>query len=191
LKRKIPPNQKVTKKFPRLDLGIIPEFNEEKWDLRVEGLVKNPMKLSYEDLLRLPNVVTISDFHCVTGWTRLNNKWEGVSFKTIIEMVEPRNNANYVTIECGEGYTTSLSLEEMMDDDVLLAYKFEDKPLPLEHGGPLRLVVPQKYGYKSAKWVRKLIFAEKKELGFWEKRGYSDSADPWKEERYNSAKRDK
>jgi DMSO/TMAO reductase YedYZ molybdopterin-dependent catalytic subunit len=154
------------------------------WDFRVEGLVQNPVRLSYEEFLKLPKAVDVSDFHCVTGWSRLDNKWEGVLFKTICDLVKPLKEAKYVTIVCEDEYTTSLPLEDLLDPDVLLAYRLDDKPLPTEHGGPLRLVVPKKYAYKSAKWVRKLRFTKEQELGFWENRGYSNTADPWKEERY-------
>jgi DMSO/TMAO reductase YedYZ molybdopterin-dependent catalytic subunit len=181
---RIPPNQSVTSKFPVLHVGPVPRFDPGKWDFRVEGLVENPLRLTHEEFLKLPRVVRVSDFHCVTGWSRLDNKWEGVTFKTICDLAKPLKNAKYVTIIAEEEYTTSLPLEELLDDDVLLAYKLDSELLLPEHGGPLRLVVPKKYAYKSAKWVRGLRFTEKQELGFWEKRGYSNSADPWKEERY-------
>jgi len=182
--RRIPPNQRVTSRFPVLHVGPVPKFDSKTWDFVAEGLVVNPVRLSYDAFLRLPRVVRVSDFHCVTGWSRLDNTWEGVLFKTVVDVVKPLPEARYVTVVCDGDYTTSLPLEELLDSDVLLAYGFEGKPLEPEHGGPLRLVVPKKYAYKSAKWVRKLRFAKDQELGFWEKRGYSNSADPWKEERY-------
>lgn len=114
----------------------------------------------------------------------MNNKWEGIPFKTIFKIVKPKENAKYVTLECDDGYTTSLPLSDLLEDKVLLAYKLNDNPLPPERGGPLRLVVPQKYAYKSAMWLRKIKFTSRQELGYWETRGYSNTADPWKEERY-------
>jgi len=183
-KPRIPPNQRIVTKFPVLHYGSIPRFDPKTWDFTVEGLVENPMRLTYEELMRLPKTMSVSDFHCVTGWSRLDNKWEGVAFKTISDIAKPLMDAKYVTIECEGNYTTSLPLEELLDPDVLLAYAWEDKPLSPDHGGPLRLVVPKKYAYKSAKWVRKLRFTKEQELGFWEQRGYSNTADPWKEERY-------
>jgi DMSO/TMAO reductase YedYZ molybdopterin-dependent catalytic subunit len=183
-KQRVPPNQRVTSKFPVLHEGPIPKFDPKKWDFVVEGLVKNPVRLSYEEFLKLPKVVSISDFHCVTGWSKLDNKWEGVAFKTISDLVKPLKEARYVTVVAEGNYTTSLPLEDLLDNDILLAYRLDDKPLEPKHGGPLRLVVPKKYAYKSAKWVRKLKFTEEQEQGFWEKRGYSNTADPWKEERY-------
>jgi DMSO/TMAO reductase YedYZ molybdopterin-dependent catalytic subunit len=184
-KLRIPPNQRVTSKFPVLHEGSIPKFDPKTWDFVVEGLVKNPVRLTYEEFLKLPKAVNISDFHCVTGWSKLDNKWEGVSFKTISDLVKPLKKAKYVTVVAEGDYTTSLPLEDLLDDNVLVAYRLDDKPLETKHGGPLRLVVPKKYAYKSAKWVRKLRFTEEQELGYWEKRGYSNTADPWKEERYS------
>jgi len=184
-KERVPPNQRVAyDEFPVLHVGPVPKFNPEKWDFTVEGLINNPLRLNYSEFLKLPIVVSVSDFHCVTGWSILDSKWEGVAFKTIFDLVKPKENARYVTVIDESGYTTSLPLEDLMHKDVLLAYELNDKPLEPAHGAPLRLVVPHKYAYKSAKWVRTLRFTEKQELGFWEKRGYSNSADPWKEERY-------
>jgi len=165
-------------------VGSVPKFDPETWRFEVEGLVENPVKLTYAEFLALPKTVRVSDFHCVTGWSRLDNRWEGVAFKTICELVKPLEEARFVTVVAEGEYTTSLPIEELLDDDVLLAYSLDGKPLEPEHGGPLRLVVPKKYAYKSAKWVRKLRFTEERELGYWEALGYSDTADPWKEERY-------
>jgi DMSO/TMAO reductase YedYZ molybdopterin-dependent catalytic subunit len=184
LEDRVPPNQRLTSSFPVLHVGPVPRFDPETWDFVVEGLVENPVKLSFDEFLKLPKVVSISDFHCVTGWSKLNNRWEGVLFKTVVDLVKPLKDAKYVTVVAEGDYTTSLPLSELLSDDVLLGYGFEGKPLEPVHGGPLRLVVPKKYAYKSAKWVRKLRFTKEQELGYWEKRGYSDSADPWKEERY-------
>ncbi len=181
---RVPPNQRVTSKFPVLHVGPVPKFDVKMWDFRVEGLVEKPVRLSFDEFVKLPKVVRVSDFHCVTGWSRLDNGWEGVAFRTIVDLAKPLKEAGFVTVVCEGDYTTSLPLEELLDDDVLLAYGFEGKPLEPVHGGPLRLVVPKKYAYKSAKWVRKLRFTREQELGFWEKRGYSNTADPWKEERY-------
>ncbi|MCW3987883.1 MAG: sulfite oxidase-like oxidoreductase [Candidatus Bathyarchaeota archaeon] len=182
--QRIPPNQTVTSKFPVLHMGSVPKFNPEKWDFRVEGLVENRLKLTYEEFLKLPKVVRVSDFHCVTGWSRFDNEWEGVAFKTIFDLAKPLKNSRYVTVVAEGEYTTSLPIEDLLDDDVLLAFKLDGEPLTPKHGGPLRLVVPKKYAYKSAKWIRGLKFTEEQKLGYWEKRGYSNTADPWKEERY-------
>jgi len=181
---RVPPGQRVTSRFPVLHVGPVPGFDSKTWDFVVEGLVANSVRLGFDEFLNLPKVVRVSDFHCVTGWSRLDNRWEGVLFKTVADLVKPLVEAKYVTIVCEEDFTTSLPLADLLDDDVLLAYGFEGKPLEPVHGGPLRLVVPKKYAYKSAKWVRKLRFTKDQELGYWEQRGYSNTADPWKEERY-------
>jgi DMSO/TMAO reductase YedYZ molybdopterin-dependent catalytic subunit len=183
-KQRVPPNQRLTSSLPVLHFGGIPKFDAKTWNFVVEGLVRNPLRLTWAEFLKLPRTISVSDFHCVTGWSRLDNKWEGVTFRTVYDLVKPLDEARFVTIIAEGEYTTSLPLEDLLDPDVLLAYGFNDKPLSPEHGGPLRLVVPRKYAYKSAKWVRKLRFTREQELGFWETRGYSNTANPWKEERY-------
>ena len=183
--KKLPPHQRLTTDFPILHFGKVPEFDMRTWDFRAEGLVENPVRLSYDEFLALEKTADVSDFHCVTGWSRFDNKWEGVRFRDIAKMVKPKTSARFATIECDGGYTTSLPLTELMEPDVLLAYIFDGEALEPAHGGPLRLVVPKKYAYKSAKWVRRVVFTEEQQLGFWEERGYSNTADPWKEERYS------
>jgi len=182
---RIPPGQKPTKKFPVLHCDGVPGIDLSDWDLTVDGAIKNALRLKWEDFLALPFATIVSDFHCVTGWSRLGNKWEGVRFSTLAGMAKPDPLAMSVFMTAEEGYTTSLLLKDMMDDDVLLAYKFDGKPLEAEHGGPLRLVVPKKYAYKAVKWIRRIRFMTEHQLGYWESRGYSDGADPWKEERYS------
>jgi DMSO/TMAO reductase YedYZ molybdopterin-dependent catalytic subunit len=183
--QRLPPHQRKTTDFPVLHIGRVPEFDREKWDFIVKGLVENPIRLTYDEFLALERTQDISDFHCVTGWSRFDNKWEGVRFSVVAKLAKPRSNARFATIECDGGYTTSLPLDEFMEPDVLFAYNFDGKRLEPIHGGPLRLVVPKKYAYKSAKWVRGVVFTEDQEPGFWEQKGYSNSADPWKEERYS------
>lgn len=182
---RLPPHQKLRTDFPVLHFGGVPEFDRDTWDFRVEGLVENPVRLSYDEFLALKSTEDVSDFHCVTGWSKFDLKWEGVRFRDLAGLVRPRASARFATIVAEGEYTTSLPLHELMQTDVLFAYKFEGKPLEPKHGGPLRLVVPKKYAYKSAKWVRKVVFTEKQDPGYWEQRGYSNSADPWKEERYS------
>lgn len=182
---RIPPGQYVSKRFPRLDLGVIPRVNPAKWDLKVEGEVESPFRVGLEEFRSLPRLSVTRDFSCVTGWTKLDMAWEGVAFTTIAHRARLKPSAISVWIECGEGYTTSLRLPDLMREDVLLADTLDRKPLPDEHGGPVRLVVPHKYGWKSAKWVRVLDFRDRHDLGFWEVRGYSDTADPWTEDRYS------
>jgi DMSO/TMAO reductase YedYZ molybdopterin-dependent catalytic subunit len=182
--RRLPPGQRAVSRAPPRHIGAIPKFDEKTWSLTVFGLVENSLNLSWQDFLGLPKVISVSDFHCVEGWSVLDQRWEGVPFRVIIEMAKPKREAKCVTFECDDGYTTSLPLTDLLDEDILLAYKLEDRFLKPEHGGPLRLLVPKKYAYKSAMWVRKIRFTSELESGHWESRGYSATADPWKEERY-------
>lgn len=182
----LPPGQTEIEQLKVLHTGIgIPPFDKETWRFEVTGLVENTLSLSYEEFLALPMVIRIADFHCVTGWTKFDNKWEGVSFQAIKEIVKPLDSARYVTFDAQRSYTTSLAIPDLSRQDVILAVRLDDRVLPREHGGPLRLIVPQKYGYKSAKWVYRLKFTEEKELGYWETRGYSDSANPFTNDRYS------
>jgi len=171
--------------FPRLDLGVIPRGDPKAWDLKVTGEVEVPLRFSLEEFRALPRVAVMRDFSCVTGWTKFDMRWEGVAFSALAGLARPKPSATSVWIECGEGYTTSLRLPDLLRDDVLLADTLDGKPLSEEHGGPVRLVVPLKYGWKSAKWIRVLDFRHRHDLGFWEVRGYSDTADPWTEDRYS------
>jgi DMSO/TMAO reductase YedYZ molybdopterin-dependent catalytic subunit len=181
---RLPPGQREAKGTPLRQIGAIPKTDLNTWRLEVYGEVEKPTTFSFEDLKAKPTVFGIFDFHCVEGWSILDNNWEGIPFKALAEIVKPKENATYVTCECDDGYTTSLPLPELLGDNVLLAYKLNDKPLPQERGGPLRLIIPSKYAYKSPKWIRKIKFTSKQELGYWESRGYSNTADAWKEERY-------
>ena len=183
----LPPGQSEVNQLKVLHTGIgIPPFDPETWRFEVTGNVDNPISLTYEEFKALPTVIRLADFHCVTGWTKFDNLWEGVSLKHIIELAQLRPNAKYATIECLRGYTTSLPVPELLNDDVLLAYRLDDRELPRSHGGPLRLVVPYKYGYKSAKWVIRINFTETQELGYWEQRGYSNTANPFTNDRYSN-----
>jgi DMSO/TMAO reductase YedYZ molybdopterin-dependent catalytic subunit len=189
-KKALPPAQRAIKRILRWGIdhpGIIsenPKIDLEKWILTVDGEVENPLRLSWNDFLKLPKVESVSDFHCVEGWSVLNCRWEGVRFKHIVNLVKPKGTAKSVTFECADGYTTSLTLEELVSDDVLLAYKLDGQELEEGLGWPVRLVVPSKYAYKSALWVTRIKFMSKKELGYWETRGYSDTADVWKNDRF-------
>jgi len=185
----IPPGQMEVEKLRVLHVGEIPEFDPETWSFQASGLVDNPFTLSWGEFQRLPATEDVSDFHCVTGWSKLDNRWGGVSFRAIYERARPKENAKYATIICEGGYTTSLPLKDLLDEGVMFAYKLEGRELEPRYGGPLRLVVPKKYAYKSAKWVRAVKFTEFQELGFWESQGYSNTADPWTEDRYMSGLR--
>jgi len=187
----LPPGQKPIRRLLRWGKdhptigGPVPKIDLEKWILAIDGEVKKPLKLSWDDLQRLPTVESLGDFHCVEGWSVLDLRWEGIRFKDVVSMVEPRETAKFVSFECADGYTTSLSLKELLGDDIILAYKLDGKYLEEGTGAPLRLVVPDKYAYKSAMWITRIKFASKKEMGYWENRGYSDTADVWTNDRFS------
>jgi hypothetical protein len=182
----LPPGQTEIERLKVLHTGIgIPPFDPDTWTFEVTGLVENELSLNYQEFRELPMVARIADFHCVTGWTKFDNKWEGVLFQDIKKLINPLENARFVTIEAQRAYTTSLSIPELSFQDVMLAVRLDDMELPREHGGPLRMIVPHKYGYKSAKWVYRLKFTEEQELGYWEKRGYSNTANPFTNDRYS------
>jgi len=183
--KRVPPGQRLVKGWPVLHFGSIPNFDESTWDLRIHGLVENEYTLSYSELKALPNANIPADMHCVTGWTTLDNAWEGISFKTLAERAKPTADAKWVIAHCEHGYTSDLSIEAMDDDDVLVAWANRGEQLAPEHGYPLRLVVPKRYAWKSAKWLRALEFTDHNVRGFWETRGYHIHADPWPEERYS------
>ena len=182
--QRLPPGQRLTEDFPVLHHGEIPEFDITKWDFKIKGLIRNPLRFTFEEFLKLPSLELTTDFHCVTGWSKFDLTWKGVLFKTIASIAEPFSEARFVSIIAEKGYTTSLPLDVAIDDDVIFAYEYEGKPLSPEHGYPLRLVVPKRYAYKCVKWARAVEFIKDDSPGFWEVRGYSNSADPWKEERY-------
>lgn len=188
---KLPPGQKQAKGILRWGIdhpGIAsenPRISLDFYKLRIKGEVETPTTLTWAQVLCLPSVVSLSDFHCVEGWSVLDCKWEGIQFREIENLVRPKPTASAATFECADGYTTSLLLDELRDNDVLLAYRLNGEQLEEGLGFPLRLVVPSKYAYKSALWVIGVRFTRRKELGFWEQRGYSDTADVWKNDRFS------
>ena len=182
--RRIPPGQRLVKTWPVLHVGTVPRVDPSAWDVRVFGLVEEPFTLTYAELRALGPVEVTADMHCVTGWSTLDNRWLGVPFRVLAERARPRPEARWVIAHCEQGYTTDLSLEAMMDEDVLVAWGHDGQDLTPEHGFPLRLVVPKRYGWKSAKWLRGLELTDRNRRGYWEERGYHVHADPWREERY-------
>jgi DMSO/TMAO reductase YedYZ molybdopterin-dependent catalytic subunit len=182
---RVPPGQRLVKTWPVLHFGAIPRFDGANWDLEVSGVVEEPFTLSYADLLALPRVTVDADMHCVTGWTTLDNTWEGVPFRALMERAKPTPEAKWVIAHCEGGYTSNLSLEAMSGDDVLVAWRNHGEDITPEHGWPLRLVVPKRYAWKSAKWLTGLEFSPKNKRGFWEVRGYHIHAEPFAEERYS------
>ncbi|MCL4517837.1 MAG: sulfite oxidase-like oxidoreductase [Thaumarchaeota archaeon] len=183
-KMRLPPGQVLTNGWPILHAGSVPNVSKESWSLKVHGEVQNSLTFDYEGLLKLKKTSQICDIHCVTTWSKFDAMWEGVRFKDLMQLAKPTEKARFAVFECEQGFTTNLPLEVLYDDDVLVAYGTMGKELPLEHGGPVRMLVPKRYFYKSAKWLRGIRLVEHDEPGFWEIRGYSNSADPWNEERY-------
>jgi DMSO/TMAO reductase YedYZ molybdopterin-dependent catalytic subunit len=183
---RLPPGQSLTLKWPVLHEGSVPQFDPAHWDLRVLGLVRNSVKLSWEEFNRLPRINTTSDFHCVTRWSRFDNHWQGVAFREVIKLAEPLPEAHYVLVHAEQEYTANVSLADLDRDHVLLATHHDDKPLEPEHGYPLRLIVPHLYGWKSVKWVRGFEFLDSDAPGLWEQNGYHMRGDPWKEQRFDT-----
>jgi len=181
---RLPPGQRLTAGFPVLDLGIQPEIALEAWALALDGEVENPVTLDWAAFHALPQVTDVSDFHCVTTWTKYDCRWDGVAFTTLYELVRPRPSAQFVYFTSYDGYSTNVPLEKCLDDDVLVATRFAGAAVTREHGGPARVIIPKLYAWKGAKFIKGIHFLPEDRLGFWEERGYSNSADPWKEERY-------
>jgi DMSO/TMAO reductase YedYZ molybdopterin-dependent catalytic subunit len=182
---RLPPGQKEVKNWPVLDLGVQPDVEPESWRLRITGLVENPFVWTLAQFMMLPQNTFTSDIHCVTAWSRYDNHWRGVAAQTLLELVRPKAEARHIVFHAYDGYTTNVKLDMFADSDVLLARSWEGKPLPREHGGPVRVVIPQWYFWKSAKWVNRIEFTAEDRPGFWEIRGYHNEGDPWKEERYS------
>lgn len=184
-RRRTPPGQHLVSDFPVLHAGSVP-YREAPadWDLRIWGEVERPVSLSLAEFRALPSTRLTCDIHCVTTWSKLDTRWDGVPFSWVIETCRPTAAATHVIAHAEEDYTANLPLEVLRSPDVLLADRFDNLPLEPEHGYPVRLLVPSRYLWKSAKWLRGLEFTTQDAPGFWERLGYSDSADPWKEERY-------
>jgi DMSO/TMAO reductase YedYZ molybdopterin-dependent catalytic subunit len=184
LSERLPPGQREVKNWPVLDLGVQPPIPTAKWRLDVTGLVEHPLSWSWADFQAQPQSRFASDIHCVTAWSRFDNHWEGVSTRHLLELVKPKPQARFIVQHSYDGYTTNVSLEDFAGENVLLAHRWEGQQISREHGGPVRLVLPALYFWKSAKWLARLEFVEFDKPGFWEVRGYHNRGDPWKEERY-------
>ena len=193
--KRLPDGQHLTKGFPILDLGVRPEIRPEEWTLKIWGEVENPVELSWDDFKNLPRSRQVTDFHCVTTWSKYEVPWGGVRFSDLAALVRPTMKAHFVVQHGGEGYTTNTPLEELMDEDVLIADEMvlqingkDDgwQAVPRERGGPVRMIVPKLYAWKGSKFLVGLRFQERDEPGFWEERGYNNHADPWRNERYSS-----
>ena len=191
---RLPPGQVATLKWPVLHSGTMPSFDPKSWDFRVWGLVEQPLRLSYEEFLALPQVEIVADMHCVTRWSRFDNRWQGVLAREVIGRARPRPEARYVLVHAEpfdpaqgrHGFTANVPLKDLLEPNTLFAHKHDGEPLPPEHGYPLRLVVPHRYAWKSVKWVRGLEFLPHDVAGFWEQNGYHIYGDPWKEQRFDT-----
>jgi DMSO/TMAO reductase YedYZ molybdopterin-dependent catalytic subunit len=181
---RLPPGQREVKNWPVLDLGIQPDVTTANWRLEVGGLVDFPLVWDWRKFVGQALEEFVSDIHCVTAWSRYDNRWKGVPTRALLDLVKPRKEAKFVVQHGLDGYTTNVPLEYFADDDVLLAHEWEGQPISREHGGPVRLVLPKLYFWKSAKWISKLEFVAEDKAGFWEVRGYHMRGDPWTEERY-------
>lgn len=181
---RLPPGQSLTQKFPVLTYGPNPKFDPATWDLRVFGAVKQEMRWSWDEFTALPTTTIVCDIHCVTRWSKFDTPWEGVLFSDLIKLFGITDEAQHVIAHCDYGYTTNVPIEDMMRDNVLLAYKYDGKPLEPDHGAPVRTLVPHLYFWKSAKFLRALEFSPVDKPGFWEQGGYHNYGDPFKEERY-------
>jgi len=182
---RIPPGQHEVKRWPVLHAGSVQKIDKSKWKFKIFGLVEEEKELDYNQLMSLPQIKVFSDIHCVTSWSKLNNIWEGISSSAIKEQVNILPEAKYVMIHAAPKFTTNLSIEDFFEPDVLFATHHNMKPINSDHGGPLRLVVPKLYFWKSAKWVTGVEFMAENKRGFWESNGYHNHGDPWKEERYS------
>jgi DMSO/TMAO reductase YedYZ molybdopterin-dependent catalytic subunit len=182
--QRLPPGQHEVRDWPVLDLGVQPKVGRERWQLRVFGLVEESFNWGWPELSAQAQVRSTSDIHCVTTWSRYDNDWDGVATRAILEAARPTEDARFVALHAFDGYTTNLALEDFAAPDALLAHSWDGKPLSAEHGGPVRLVVPHLYFWKSAKWLRGIEFRADNKPGYWETRGYHDRGDPWAEQRY-------
>lgn len=181
---RLPPGQRLTEGWPVLTYGATPRIDLKEWQFVVAGAVDQELSFSWEEFNALPQTTITCDVHCVTGWSKFDNEWRGVRFLDLLERIQPKPEARHVMVHCYGGYTTNVPLADLRQENVLFAHTHNGQPLAPEHGGPLRLVVPHLYFWKSAKWVRGLLFMAEERPGFWEMYGYHIRGDPWKEERY-------
>ncbi len=181
---RLPPGQRLVRDWPVLDLGVEPNVTLEKFRLDLDGMVENPLRLTLDDFLTLPQTDSVSDMHCVTQWSRYDNHWQGVAARTLLELARPKPQARHVVFHSHDGYTTNVRLDQFDQPDVFLVHRWEGKPISRQHGGPVRVLIPRLYLWKSAKWLRRIELTAQDRPGFWEMRGYHNNADPWQEERY-------
>lgn len=183
--QRLPPGQHLTKDWPVLDLGVVPPVSRERWRLDVYGAIETPVFWTFDEFIAQKQARFTSDIHCVTTWSRYDNEWEGLATRELLAACQPREDARFVVLHSYDGYTTNLPLEDFAAEDALLAHSWSGQPLSEQHGGPVRLVVPHLYFWKSAKWLQAIEFLTEDAPGFWEVRGYHNRGDPWAEQRYS------
>jgi DMSO/TMAO reductase YedYZ molybdopterin-dependent catalytic subunit len=181
---RLPPGQYLTEKWPVLHAGSIPKVDLARWDFTVSGELEEPLRLTWEQLLQLPAREITVDIHCVTRWSRFDTAFRGVHWSEIASLVRPKPTARFAIAHAEQGFTANIPVEAIAADDALIAYEADGAPLTDEHGWPLRLVIPSRYFWKSAKWLRRIELRATDRPGFWEEYGYHNDADPWREERY-------
>jgi len=184
--RRLPPGQSLTLKWPVLQYGAVPRFDPSRWDFRAYGLVDTPMRGTWPEFNALPKIQHVSDFHCVTRWSRFDNRWDGVAFREVLKRVHPKAAASHVLVHGEQGYTANVPLADLDREEVLFATHHDGEPLSADHGYPLRLIVPHLYAWKSVKWVRGIEFLDHDAAGFWEQNGYHMYGDPWREQRFDT-----
>jgi DMSO/TMAO reductase YedYZ molybdopterin-dependent catalytic subunit len=182
---RLPPGQSLTLKWPVLQYGSVPRFDPKTWDFQAYGLVESSLRFTWDEFNALPKVGRTSDFHCVTRWSRFDNRWDGVAFQELLRRAQPKAHAAYVLVHAEQGFTANVPLADLDREEVLLATQHDGGPLTPDHGYPLRLIVPHLYSWKSVKWVRSLEFLDHDTPGFWEQNGYHLYGDPWREQRFS------
>jgi DMSO/TMAO reductase YedYZ molybdopterin-dependent catalytic subunit len=183
--QRLPPGQHLVNNWPVLDLGLSPQIARERWRLDVYGAVAQPLSWDWTQFMAQPQSDVVSDIHCVTTWSRYDNRWQGVATRDLLDACRPHDQARFVVLHSSDGYTTNLPLADFAADDALIAHRWSGEPLEQEHGGPVRLVVPHLYFWKSAKWLQGIEFVAADQPGYWEVRGYHNRGDPWAEQRYS------
>ncbi|UYO41327.1 sulfite oxidase-like oxidoreductase [Rhodopseudomonas palustris] len=184
--QRLPPGQHLVKDWPVLDLGLTPQIGRDRWRLDVYGAVAQPVFWDWAQFMAQPQADIVSDIHCVTTWSRYDNRWQGLATRTLLDACQPTYAARFVVLHSYDGYTTNLTIEDFAAADALIAHSWSGAPLDQEHGGPVRLVVPHLYFWKSAKWLQAIEFRDDDAPGYWEVRGYHNRGDPWQEQRYSS-----
>jgi len=183
--QRLPPGQRLVKDWPVLDLGVHPNIPPQKFRLDIDGAVENPVSLNHDAFMTLPQEESLHDMHCVTQWSRYDNHWKGVLARTLLDLARPKPEAKFVIFHAHDGYTTNVQLKQFDQPDCFLVHEWEGKPIDRQHGGPVRVLIPRLYLWKSAKWVSRIEISAVDKPGFWEVRGYNNNGDPWLEERYS------